>query len=91
MGEMKFPESKIGEAAARAGQAIAAEASQIGSKVGQQIGQATQAVQNASEQVVQYAEKNWPKPPVIPEKFSPLPSKKSPLPPPIRPKAKLNR
>lgn len=91
MGEMKFPESKIGEAAARAGQAIATEASQIGSKIGQQIGQAAQTAQNVSEQVVQYAEKNWPKPPVIPEKFSPLPPKKNPLPPPIRPRAKLNR
>jgi len=91
MGEMKFPELKIGEAAARAEQAITAEADQIGNKLGQQIGQAAQATQNMAEQVVQYAEKNWPKPPVIPEKYSPLPPKRSPLPPPTRPKAKLNR
>jgi carbonic anhydrase len=91
MGEMKFPESKIGEAAARAGQAIATEAGQLGGEIGQQIGQAAQTVQNVGEQVVQYAEKNWPKPPVIPGKSSPLPSKKSALPPPIRPRAKLYR
>ena len=87
MGEMKFPESKIGEAAARAERAIAAEASQVGSK----IGQAIQTGQNIAEEVTQYAEKNWPKPPVIPDRFSPLPPKKNPLPPPVRPRAKLHR
>jgi carbonic anhydrase len=85
MGEMKFPDLKIGEAATRIESAVAEEAGTIGAKIGQQIAPVAGAVQNAAEQVSQYAEKNWPKTPPIRMRPSPLPPKKSPQPPPIRP------
>jgi len=85
MGEMKFPDLKIGEAAARIENAATREIGQAEKKITQQITPVVQAVQNVAEQVTQFAEKNWPKPPPIRMKPSPLPPKKSPLPPPVRP------
>ena len=85
MGEMKFPDVKIGEAAARIENAVSQEAGKLGAQIGQQITPVATTVQNVAEQVTQFAEKNWPKPPPIRMKPSPLPAKKNPLPPPIRP------
>ena len=85
MGEMKFPELKIGEAAAKVEQAVSQEAGVLQAKIGQAIAPVAQSVEQVAGQVAQYAEKNWPKSPPIRMKPSPLPAKKSPLPPPIRP------
>lgn len=88
MGEMKFPELKIGEAAAKVGQAVSQEAGVLEGKIGQAIAPVAETVEEVANQAAQFAEKNWPKPPPIRMKSSPLPSKKSPLPPPIRPSRK---
>ncbi len=82
MGEMKFPEMKIGEAATTskpAGMAVppVPPASAAG------------AVEQVIGQVVSFAEKNWPKPPIRVQPSTLPPVKKpvkAPLPPPIRPR-----
>lgn len=83
MGEMKFPEMKIGEAAAKVSQGI------------QQIKSDVQpAIQSAETTAQQIVNKYWPKqPPVAPPPISAPPTgkKKAPLPPPIRPKADFRR
>ena len=91
IGELKFPETKIGEVATRVGSVLAEEAGKVEAKLGQQIVPAAEAVQNTAAQVAQYAEKNWPKPPPIRMKSSPLPPGKKHVPPPIRPRADLRR
>jgi carbonic anhydrase len=76
MGEMKFPESKIGDAAART------ELSEIEPPAAPQIQplHAASGIQPA-EDVAGYAEKHWPKAPSVPPKI--------PLPPPIRPRINM--
>lgn len=71
LGEMKFPETKIGEVAAKVQQEIKA------------IKPVIESVQSTAQTVADYAEKHWPKaaPPTLP----PL-KKKIPAPPPIRPR-----
>jgi len=96
LGEMKFPEIKIGELAGQMGEKLSQGAAQLGAEVGQTIAPAAQAVGNVAEQVGQYADKNWPQPPPIRmnvPKPSPLPpiKKKNPLPPPIRPGSDFRR
>jgi carbonic anhydrase len=86
IGEMKFPEMKIGEVASRVGGAVTREVGELQAVIGQQIAPAAQKVQETAAEVAQYAERNWPKAPPIRLKPSPLPPlKKSPPPPPIRP------
>jgi len=92
MGEMKFPEKRIGEVAARAGEALAAEADKLADQIGQATAPAAAAVQQAAAQVARFAEQHWPKPP--PVRVAPptiQPPKKIPPPPPIRPRADLRR
>ena len=93
MGEMKFPEMKIGEVGTRIGEAISQEAGRLESEVEQKITPAAGQAGQAIGQGTQYAEKNWTQPPPIRMKPSPLPSikKKAPLPPPIRPGRDFNR
>ncbi len=87
MGEMKFPEMKIGEAATKLGQDIG--------QIPAAIQPAVQSVESTAQQVVDYAQKNWPKPPAL--RVAPAPpsaptiKKKAPLPPPIRPGADFKR
>ena len=68
IGEMKFPEMKIGETAAKAGD----RGSQKVEKLEMASPGTPEAKEAVAQQVVQYAERHWPKPPRIP--------------PPIRPK-----
>jgi carbonic anhydrase len=92
LGEMKFPEMKIGQVAARAGEALAAEAGKLADQIGQATAPAAEAVERVAGQVARFAEQNWPKPP--PTRVSPptiQPPKKIPPPPPIRPRADLRR
>lgn len=92
MGEMKFPEMKIGEVATLMGKALTEEAGKLEARIGEAIVPAAASVQQVAEQVSQFAEKNWPKPPPVRVKPSPLPpAKKMPPPPPIRPRADFRR
>jgi carbonic anhydrase len=93
MGEMKFPEMKIGEAATHIESKLSQAAAQIGAQVQQKIAPTVESVEQVIGQVAQYADKNWPKPPPIRVPPSPLPpgKKKAPLPPPIRPRTDWKR
>jgi carbonic anhydrase len=93
MGEMKFPESKIGEAAVPSGEVLRQAVAKSGAEIGQQIAPALESAQSVAAQVQQLAEQNWPQPPPIRVPLSPLPPirQKNPLPPPIRPRADLRR
>jgi carbonic anhydrase len=89
MGEMKFPEMKIGEAAAHVDSKLSQAAPQIGMKLAEKVAPMAASVESVAGQVTSFAEKNWPKPP-LPARPSPLPPLKkpvkAPLPPPIRPR-----
>jgi len=93
MGEMKFPETKIGEAAISAKDWLSKEAGKIEAKMDlPKVAPVAESVASVASQVAAVAEKNWPKPPLkVPP--SPLPpiKRKNPLPPPIRPRADLRR
>jgi hypothetical protein len=103
MGEMKFPEMKIGELAAKAEEWGAKAAEKIGTREElQNLAPLAKSVEQVAGQVAEFAEKNWPKapikvppssglPPALPK--SPLPplKRKNPLPPPIRPRADFRR
>ena len=79
MGEMKFPEMKIGEAAVKP---LPSQPPQV-RIVGTSVVEAPEATAN---QIAQVAEKNWPK--VPPPTLPPL-KKKSPPPPTIQPRPKF--
>ena len=77
IGEMKFPETKIGELAMK----ISDEADHLKLKAQEEIRNAApvvQSVEATAKQVAAYAWEHWPKAPSTPPKI--------PLPPPIRPK-----
>ena len=80
IGEMKFPETKIGEIATKAEDWLSKQAGKIGAPA-QEVARDVQAtagsVARVAGQVAGYAEKHWPKPPPVPPKIS--------IPPPIRP------
>ena len=76
MGEMKFPETKIGEVAVKIQNEI------------QDIKPVLESVQNTAQTIVDYAEKHWPKSPE--GKLPPLKPKK-PVPPPLRPRPTFQR
>ncbi|MGB7768802.1 MAG: carbonic anhydrase [Verrucomicrobiia bacterium] len=85
MGEMKFPEAKIGELATKAEDWLAQKAGDIGAKAQEAAGNiapGAESVETVAGQVAEYAEKHWPKPagaqPPLPPKI--------PVPPPIRPR-----
>jgi carbonic anhydrase len=86
MGEMKFPEMKIGEVASHVGQQIATQAANFEAIAQQKIAAAAQAAQQVAQQAEQYAQQSSARPPPIRMK-SPLPpiKKKIPAPPPLRP------
>jgi carbonic anhydrase len=90
MGEMKFPEAKIGEAAAHLEHHVLQKTEQLGVNVEQKIAPAAESVEKVVAQAQQYADKSRPQPPPV-RMRSPLPPKKNPLPPPIRPGANFRR
>jgi len=75
LGEMKFPETKIGELATKAHEVV------------QDVKLAAESVQSAAHTITEIAQKHWPKPP--PSKLPPLKIKSAP--PPIRPNPKFPR
>lgn len=85
MGEMKFPETKIGEAATKAANLVSEEMAQLKMEMEKQAAQAipvVEAVESTVRQAADYAQKHWPKPATPPPK-----PPKIPTPPPIRPRA----
>jgi hypothetical protein len=82
MGEMKFPEMKIGEAAPVSKPAAMPVPPKPAATV-------VESVEQMAGQVASFAEKNWPRPPLT-ARPAPLPPMKkpvkAPLSPPIRPR-----
>lgn len=74
MGEMRFPEAKIGELANQAGDWLKQKAE----KVEEALPGTPEQQTAAAKQVVEFAEQHWPKAPAAPPKI--------PVPPPIRPR-----
>src|SRR4030095_5403703 len=81
IGEMKFPETKIGETVTQAENWLSQKIGALQTKPGEQpLAEVHHSpVANIAEQVVHYAEKHWPKP-----SASSKPPPKIPFPPPIR-------
>jgi carbonic anhydrase len=87
--KMKFPETKIGDLAARVENAMAREAAGMTSKIGAPI---PPAPEPAAQPANSYPAKNPVHPPSLHLKGAPLPPQhKAPLPPPIRPQANFRR
>jgi carbonic anhydrase len=72
LGEMKFPEAKIGELATKMEDWLAQKVE----KVEEALPGTPETKAAVAKQVVEYTEKHWPKPPTVPPKI--------PIPPPIR-------
>ena len=82
IGEMKFPETKIGETVTKAEDWLSKKIEQLEVKPSSMPGDPTipQSAVSAARKVVEIAEKHWPQP------TSPLIPPKIPMPPPIRPR-----
>jgi carbonic anhydrase len=90
IGEMKFPETKIGELAAKAGNWVSSGVGKLEVKAQEEIqnvAPAVESVETIAKQAGEFAEKHWPKPSGTP----PLLPPKIPLPPPIRPRLTMQR
>jgi carbonic anhydrase len=85
MGEMKFPETRIGETVTKAGDWLTQKLEQL--EVQPSAPDAPASASTIAEKIIEAAEKHWPRPPETPHPPSPPPR----LPPPIRPKPKFKR
>jgi hypothetical protein len=89
IGEMKFPEGKIGEMAAQAEDWMKQKAAQTEARAAEDVAKSAEEVTKVAAQAAAYAEKHWPRtpgqtpPPSLPPKI--------PLPPPIRPRIIVRR
>ena len=92
MGEMKFPEMKIGEAAANQPPPLSTPPAPSNRPPALP---AAPAIGSVAADVNQFADQNWPKPPplrIVETPTSPLPPKRKPQrPPPIRPSSQFRR
>jgi carbonic anhydrase len=89
IGEMKFPEAKIGELAAHAEDWLKQKAEQIKAKSVEEAAKTAEEVAKVAAQTTAYAEKHWPR---TPAQTSPAPlPPKIPIPPPIRPRINVRR
>ncbi|HTQ50624.1 MAG TPA: carbonic anhydrase [Candidatus Acidoferrales bacterium] len=80
VGEMKFPEGKIGEMATKTQDWLSKQAGKIGTSAQEtlhNVASVAEAAERVAQQAAQYAEKHRPKPPTTPPKIL--------IPPPIRP------
>jgi carbonic anhydrase len=80
-GEMKFPETKIGEVASKAEDWLSKQTGKIGpagQQAAQNVAPAARSAEEFAKNVAGFAEKHWPKPPTAPPKI--------PAPPPIKPR-----
>jgi carbonic anhydrase len=89
MGEMKFPEAKIGELAAHAEDWMKQKAAQTEARVAEDVARSAEEVTKVAAQAAAYAEKHWPRTPA-PTTGTTLPPK-IPIPPPIRPRVIVRR
>jgi carbonic anhydrase len=80
IGEMKFPETKIGETVAKAEDWLSKKIESLEVKSSEAPPIGSTAV-NIAEQMVDYAEKHWPKAPEVPAPAKAVPPKIPPLPP----------
>jgi carbonic anhydrase len=87
IGEMKFPETKIGESVVKAEDWLSTKVEQIGKTVSE-TAQAHPTATNIAQTIAEYAEKHWPQPK---DAAPTLPPKKIPLPPPMRPKPVIRK
>ena len=89
IGEMKFPEAKIGELAAHAEDWLKQKAAQTEARAAEAVAKMAEDAAKAATQTVAYAEKHWPQTPAK----TPPPSlpPKIPIPPPIRPHINVRR
>ena len=87
IGEMKFPETRIGEFATKAEDWLSREAGKLEAGTAETMRNVAPVAESAQEvagQVAAFAEKHWPRPPGSAQR-PPAPPK-IPIPPPIRPK-----
>jgi carbonic anhydrase len=89
IGEMKFPEAKIGEMAAHAEDWLKQKAAQTEAKAAEAVAKSAEEVAKVAAQTAAYAEKHWPRTPGQTPPLS-LPPK-IPIPPPIRPRINVRR
>ena len=89
IGEMKFPEAKIGEMAAHAEDWLKQKTAQTQAKAAEEVAKSAEEVRKIATQAAAYAEKHWPRTPAQTQPPS-LPPK-IPIPPPIRPHINLRR
>lgn len=81
LGEMKFPESKIGELASKAEDWLTKQSGKVGmaaQQAAQNVAPAARSAEEFAKNVAEFAEKHLPKPPTVPPKI--------PAPPTIRPR-----
>jgi carbonic anhydrase len=92
LGEMSFPQTKIGELATHIENLVSDPASELGSEAGRGVSPAAQPAPPPVKPPLPQMDAGWTKPPPMQVKASPLPPiRKAPLPPPIRPRANLRR
>jgi len=91
IGEMKFPEGKIGEMAAKNANLSNQEAEQIGAKPVVPVAKSPDEIARVVTQTAAYAEKHWPRTPVQMQPPAPTLPPKIPIPPPIRPRVIVRR
>jgi carbonic anhydrase len=87
IGEMKFPEAKIGEMAMKSPSMSNQESEQIGAKPALTLAKSAEEVARVATQATAYAEKHWPRSPDQTAFASSPP--KIPIPPPIRPRVNV--
>ncbi len=87
IGEMKFPEGKIGQMAMKTANQPEQEGTQIGDRPADTVAKSAEDVARVATQATAYAEKHWPRTPGQPTPPS-LPPK-IPIPPPIRPRINM--
>ena len=85
IGEMKFPEAKIGEMAAKTASLSHQQVEQIGARQAVPVVKSAEEVARVATQTEAYAEKHWPRTPGQMQPPTPTLPPKIPIPPPIRP------
>ena len=91
IGEMKFPEAKIGEMAAKTANMSHQQVEQLGAKAAAPVVKSAEEVARVATQTAAYAEKHWPRTPGQTQQPAPTLPPKIPIPPPIRPHVTFNR
>ena len=91
IGEMKFPEGKIGEMAAKTASLANQQVEQIGAKLAVPVAKSLEEVARVATQTAAYAEKHWPRTPGQTQPPVPTLPPKIPIPPPIRPHVTFKR